>query len=315
MSSIAFLKKLSDQELIGSLKDLISEEREIQTAILHYLREVEDRKLYLQSGYGSLFSYLTEGLGYAEASAYRRIQSMRLIKSVPEVEDKLDSGEISLSVASRLQCYIQQEDKRRKEEGQKPVSLEEKKNLVEQLQGTSDRQCEQKLAELAPELTLPKEKARPITDDAIMLQFIVNKKLFAKIELLKALWSHQNPEGKLEVLLEKLVDAALEETDPIQNETKKSTQLPAPESACTFGRYIPKALKEQVWRRDQGRCQYKDPRTGKICRSNHFIEIDHRYPVALGGENSLENLRLLCRNHNQYRQRQLDTIGRSAIAS
>jgi len=306
MSSIAFLKKLSDQELIVSLKDLISEEREIQTAILHHLREVEDRKIYLQSGYGSLFSYLTEGLGYAEASAYRRIQSMRLIRSVPEVEGKLESGEMSLSVASRLQGYIQQEDKRRKEDGQKPVSLEEKKILVEQLQGTSDRQCEQKLAELSPELALPKEKARPITDDAIMLQFTVNKKLFNKIEQLKALWSHQNPEGKLELLLEKLVDSALEKADPIQESSKQKSQLPAPESGCTFGRYIPKALKDQIWRRDQGRCQFKDPRTGKFCRSNHLIEIDHRYPVALGGENSPSNLRLLCRNHNQYRQRLLD---------
>ena len=187
----------------------------------------------------------------------------------------------------------------------RPCYLSFLRSVVQQLQGTSDRQCEQKLAELSPELALPKEKARPITDDAILLQFTVNKNLFAKIEQLKALWSHQNPEGKLEVLLEKLVDAALEKADPIQKISKKTSQLPAPESGCTFGRYIPKAMKDQVWRRDRGRCQFKDPRTGKICHSNHLIEIDHRYPVALGGENSINNLRLLCRNHNQYRQQLL----------
>ena len=166
MPSHVFLKSLSDQELIGSLKDLIAEEREIQTAILHYIREVETRKLYLQYGYGSLFTYLTEGLGYSEGSAQRRIQSMRLIHSVPEVEAKLESGEMSLSVASKVQSFIQNEDKRRKYEGEKPVTVEEKTALVEKLQGTSFRQCEQKLAELAPESALPKDKARAITEDA-----------------------------------------------------------------------------------------------------------------------------------------------------
>ena len=125
-----------------------------------------------------------------------------------------------------MQSFIQAEDKRRKEEGTNPVSIEEKNDLVEHLQGTSARLCEQKLAELAPERTLPREKARAITEDAILIQFTVNKNLFKKMNQLKALWSHQNPEGKMEPFLEKLVDMALAKADPVQRKLKEPVSLP-----------------------------------------------------------------------------------------
>ena len=308
MHPIDSLNNLTDQELIGNLKKLITQEREVLSEILKHLKEVHDRKIHLALGYSTLFSYLTEGLGYAEASAYRRIQSMRLIQAVPEVEAKLESGDMSLTVASQLQSFFQNEDKRRKTEGQKLFSREDKRVLVEQLQGTSARECELKLAQLSPESALPKEKARPLNEDAFLLQFTVNKGLMDKIEKLKALWSHQIPDGSLEQLMEQLVNLALEKIDPILKEPKDTGALPARKLPTTHGRYISKSLRKQIWIRDRGRCKYQDPKTGKVCHSNHFIEIDHRYNFALGGEHSLSNLRLLCRNHNIYRQKLLETM-------
>ncbi|MPY90677.1 MAG: hypothetical protein GEU99_22495 [Luteitalea sp.] len=40
-------------------------------------------------------------------------------------------------------------------------------------------------------------------------------------------------------------------------------------------------------------------RTGRRCRARGFLEFHHTVPFALGGEASVENLRLLCRAHNQ----------------
>jgi 5-methylcytosine-specific restriction endonuclease McrA len=45
-------------------------------------------------------------------------------------------------------------------------------------------------------------------------------------------------------------------------------------------------------------CEYTDPRTKQRCGSKFYLEIDHIRPVALGGDNGLSNLRLLCRTHN-----------------
>ena len=307
MTSLTCLQKLSDQELIDNLKILIHDEREILTAILHHIKEVESRKLYLAKGCSSLFNYLTQGLGYSESAAYRRIQAMRLMKSVPEVEDKLETGELSLSVASQLQTYFHQEDKKRKEEQKALVTQEEKHAVIQTLQGISARECEQKLAELSPETALPKQKIRPITDKKVLIQFTADRELVTKLNKLKNLWSHQNPEGNLETLIGKLADLALEKADPERKPERKSPRLPTSEApsispAKKPSRYIPQRLRDRIWKRDQGKCQYRDPKTGKVCGSQYLIHVDHRYPFALGGESSQENLRLLCSSHNQYRQ-------------
>ncbi|MES2856143.1 MAG: HNH endonuclease signature motif containing protein, partial [Bdellovibrionota bacterium] len=64
--------------------------------------------------------------------------------------------------------------------------------------------------------------------------------------------------------------------------------------------HIEAELKRSVLKRDQEGCTHKDPRTGRRCGSKSWIEIDHIIPVAIGGQNEIENLRVLCRAHNGY---------------
>ncbi len=98
MEEIENLKLKKDQNLILELKNLVSTERRVLTKILHYLREIEVRKLYLTRGYPSLFAMLTQELGYSESAAGRRIQAMRLIKEIPQVEAKIEKGTLSLRI-------------------------------------------------------------------------------------------------------------------------------------------------------------------------------------------------------------------------
>ena len=69
-------------------------------------------------------------------------------------------------------------------------------------------------------------------------------------------------------------------------------------------RYIPVAVKQEVWRRDQGRCSYVDPHSGRRCGSRYRLEIDHIVPFALGGPTELPNLRVRCRAHHRLRHAQ-----------
>ena len=66
-------------------------------------------------------------------------------------------------------------------------------------------------------------------------------------------------------------------------------------------RAIPAGVKRQVWERDDGRCRFVDPQTGRRCNSRHLLQIDHIFPFALGGAAEPENLRLLCFAHHRYR--------------
>ena len=66
-------------------------------------------------------------------------------------------------------------------------------------------------------------------------------------------------------------------------------------------RYIPVAVRREVWRRDHGCCSYVDPHSGRRCGSRYRLEIDHVVPFALGGATELSNLRVRCRAHHRLR--------------
>ena len=68
-----------------------------------------------------------------------------------------------------------------------------------------------------------------------------------------------------------------------------------------LSRAIPSELKRHIWKRDGGQCSYIHPETKRRCSSKHLLQIDHIKPFSLGGKSELNNLRLLCAGHNQFR--------------
>jgi 5-methylcytosine-specific restriction endonuclease McrA len=64
---------------------------------------------------------------------------------------------------------------------------------------------------------------------------------------------------------------------------------------------IPLVIKRAIWKRDEGSCAFVSRQTGQRCGSRHRIQLDHYpTPYALGGENTEENLRLTCYQHNAF---------------
>ncbi|RYZ76168.1 MAG: HNH endonuclease [Proteobacteria bacterium] len=51
-------------------------------------------------------------------------------------------------------------------------------------------------------------------------------------------------------------------------------------------------------------CQFKDPRTGKSCGSQSFLQIDHVQPIWAGGTDHPSNLQILCGAHNRFKYAQ-----------
>ena len=125
-------KSFSDIELDLRTETNAHVERESAAEAVRLFQEIHARKLYLQYGYPSLFEMAVKRYGYCAASAMRRINAMRLSNDLPEVQEKIESGELSLSVVNELQTYFQQEKK-----ADRAYSMSAKVELVEASVGKS----------------------------------------------------------------------------------------------------------------------------------------------------------------------------------
>ncbi len=114
-----------------------------------------------------------------------------------------------------------------------------------------------------------------------------------KLQKLQALLSHQLPYATKEELLHLALDEALEKR--VKKRSDIGADVRSPQK-----RHIPEKLKAAIFVRDQGKCTYQDPVTGRKYESGHWLEFDHKLPLPLGGKTQAGNLRLLCRTHNNF---------------
>ena len=129
------LRHLSNEDLHKQTQMRVSDERQMTSAVLHHLRENERRLLFAELGYSSLHEYCVKVLKYSESATYRRISAMRILKDLPEIEEKLNAGELSLSTVSQVQTHLRHSQKA----GEK-VDLKEKRELLHAIENLSSRQ-------------------------------------------------------------------------------------------------------------------------------------------------------------------------------
>jgi hypothetical protein len=266
------LKCLNDEKLLAETSRLVKEERELLTTILHHLREIERRRLFC--GHPSLFAYAVKVLGYSEDQAYRRISAMRLLKELPAMGNKIAAGNINLTHIGLAHSVFQQERKQGR-----AFSTEKKAEFLSAIEGCSTREAQKVALRFQPEAPHRKDAIKPVGSGRNLAQIELSDETLAKIEKLKDLLAHQDPNMSMDRLIGKLCDLGLETWNPNRPLKRNGKAGSVAE------------IRRQVWRRDGGRCT--------VCGSTYALQVDHVHPVALGGRNNLDNLRLLCRSCNQ----------------
>jgi len=294
------MKNLSNSALVARLRELVSRERALVTEILQYLREVEERKLFLGFGYSSLFAFCIGELGYSEPEAQLRIQSMRLVRVAPEVAEKIENGDLSMSVAAQIQSASRRED----------LPAEEVQELVRELSGSSKREAEKVLAARFPEAPRP-ERARPVSEDRVEVRFSISREVAEAAGELFDRGAHVNFERSYEKLFARLVEQELarlrkKETVHAPASTEKPEESQASNAAPqrpdkVISRHIPNPIRRAVFKRQAEGCEYTAPGTHRRCGSRHGLQVDHIVPFSQGGTHDPSNLRLLCGAHNRAR--------------
>jgi hypothetical protein len=127
------------------------------------------------------------------------------------------------------------------------------------------------------------------------IKFAADEELMELIQCMKSHLSHRYPKGAsfLEIFKYALKYFKQRKDLAVQEKPRKL-------SARTDTRYIPKSVKQQVWKRDLGKCTFVGS-NGEKCNSDYILQFDH-YPIpyARGGPSTESNLRLLCAKHNKY---------------
>ncbi len=290
------LRNISDKMLLENTSSLAQKERDVTLEVLHHLREVERRSLFAKRSYSSLFEYAVKELKYSEGSAHRRISSMRLLKELPEIEAKLENGKLSLSALAQAQSFFKQEK----------TDSSQKREVLSSLENKSTREVEKELVSRSSEpVKLIPEKLRAVSAQLTELKILVEDEFLQDLERLRALVSNQLPGATMKDVLSFAVRNSIKtqtpkspKVIPAKNEesvTKQKLSFPAQK---VVARHIPVEVKRAVWHRDGGNCTFSCG--GRRCTTKHQLEFDHIKPFSVGGEHSVENLRLRCRTHNQF---------------
>ena len=101
---------VGNEELVAALSGLVRRENDLMSDLLAHLAELDDRRLYLDLGFTSLFAYCTEELGLCKSSAGRRIAVARVCRKYPEAFGCVARGELQLSVLSLLGPHLNPEN-------------------------------------------------------------------------------------------------------------------------------------------------------------------------------------------------------------
>lgn len=156
---------------------------------------------------------------------------------------------------------------------------------------------------------VPHPHVAPIARDRFNLQLSIGNGTREKLEHARALLSHAVPGGELSEVLDRALDALIADLEKRKCGMTAKPRV-VPPTTGTNARYVPFAVRREVWTRDGAQCTFVGE-NGQRCGMRRFLEYDHVQPVAHGGLATVDNLRLRCRAHNQYEAERV--LGRNFI--
>ena len=332
---------LDSAALSRRLVELAGNERDAQVDFLLHLAEFDQRRAFLEEGHDSLWTYCQRVLHLREGPAWRRIQTMRVLRRLPALEAALRDGRLCLSTVTLLDPLLTEENLPELVAAAAYRTKKDVEHLVASLQPrTAPKPGVRKLPERAdpkrevargaeamppapaasaapaPTLTLAAPDASPalatpeprrpemtaVSRDEWSLRVTIDSALKADLETLENLLSHTCGRDLTAVLREAIrcgIDKHGKRKGAVKPTRERKATSSAKASAVSHGRDIPAAVRRQVWERDGGRCAWV-AEDGCRCGSRWKLEIDHIHPVALGGPSTIDNVRLLCRSHNDF---------------
>jgi 5-methylcytosine-specific restriction endonuclease McrA len=322
------ISHLSDEALLQGLRALVRDDCQTTADLLAHLAEVDARRLFLPMAYPSMFEYCVRELHLSEDATSKRIQVARAARRLPAIFHAIAQGHVSLSAMVLLVPHLDEDNCSQVLESARTKTVAEVRELVAAIAPKPD--LVPRLAALAsapmepehatkhvevagsmrgfgPESSapaqapvaapaLPPARVTPLAPKRFGLQVTLAQETHDKLRRVQDLLGSSVAPRDLAQVLDLALDALLQE---LERKRFAATDDPRGRRSHGDGRYVPSQLRREIWQRDGGRCTFHAP-DGRRCESRRDLEYDHVTPVAKGGRTCAENLRLLCRTHNQF---------------
>ena len=308
------LSKISNAELADRLKKLVHSERKITHIILLHILEIESRRIYAEAGYDSMLSYLIKFFGYSEASAYRRIQAARLLKTIPAAAGKLENGALNLSQLTQVQkCLKTAVDMKQTKiepnsEGKTKSYPKSASDIAIILNKIENRNTFETNKILAFEFDQPIQTSqiiKPQKDESVRIEITLTKEQFENLQKSKSLLSHAVPNSSWNEVIDYLAkkfNKSIQGKEDLITQSHTATKVKTSNTNKSQTRsYISIQTKRKLMKKANHSCEYINKTTQNKCGSKYQLQIDHIHPVAAGGLGNFENLQILCRTHNQLK--------------
>ncbi len=341
MNSRTVVESLSASDLLSATRALVRTSCGVEAELLVHLGEIDERRLYLDRAFSSMFAFCVGELGFSEDAAYNRINVARAARRLPVILEAVRSGQVHLTglrllaphLTSENQCEILAEaagkSKREIEELVARLSpqpavptvvrkLPDRPNPPPEAlpafsfgtaRPTAPPDSSAALAFAAPPAPAPRRYERaviaPLSEETFKFQFTASRECRDKLRHAQDLLRHRIPDGDLATIFETALDLLIEQVKKERFATgRKVRQAPTEDTDESCSRHIPDAIKREVFERDGGRCAFTDER-GRRCAETGALEFDHRDGFARTHLHRADRIRLPCRAHNQHAAEQM----------
>ena len=304
----------------------------MEADLLLHLAEVDERKLYLERPFPSMFAFCVDELGFSDDAAYYRITVARAGRRFPAILEAVREGKVHLAGLRLLVPHLTQENHR---------------EVLAQATGRSKREIEEIAARLAPLPPVPDSIRRvgvlapgaatgaallaqspiaahppgtsgagaagsprtqavqrgiiaPLSAETFRVEFTAPAAFRDKLREAQDLLRHRVPDGNLAEVLGRALDVLIEQVKKERFAVgRKARDAPEDSEGEASSRHIPDAIKRAVHERDGGRCTFVDA-FGNRCPETGGLEFEHEDGYACTHRHEVDRIRLLCRPHNQY---------------
>ena len=252
-----------------------------EAQLLTVLQQLDAQRGFEALGFTSLYAYCTEALKLSDGIAYALMQVSRKSVKVPELKTAVESGQVSLSKASRIASIL---------------TPDNQETWIDKAKTLPKSKLEREIAREFPQIA-PPERVKPINENQMTMTVTISAELFEQLKRIQDLESsRQKKSVSLEAAIQAAVATHLHKHDPLEK-AKRSKHSTLPGQGSQGRVAIPVATKHQVALRDGSQCTAQTPH-GR-CTQRRWLDTHHIIEVAHGGANDLANLKTLCSAHHR----------------